>query len=127
MNLLAPLLLAFGPFFLWPLEFYFPYPHIIEELFKAGVVLFILKNSKNYYLTALSGIIFAFSETVFYLPNIYSVGGLNTLGLRLITTTLLHTSTLLLMHFTYNKGKLAFTLGILTSILIHFAYNMSVV
>jgi len=60
-----------GPFLLWPLEYFLPYPYIIEELFKVFVVKFTNSNAKSY---ILAGILFALTETILYSFNINLFG-----------------------------------------------------
>jgi len=121
------LLIAFvAPLVLIPLEKLLPYPHIFEELFKAGLILFILKlPSKMLQLkiTLLVGLFFAFSENVFYLANFITNGIIVSFWRRMVLTTAVHilTTTVILLP---SQKKRAFIMpATIVAILIHFLYN----
>jgi hypothetical protein len=130
-TFLVVLVLALtGPLILFPVEYLFPYPHIVEELFKLLVVLFILnieKKSKANYLWAavLFGLFFVLSESIFYLMNIFATGQFDHFFLRLMYTTPLHLGTVILMYFGFRqKGYFWGGLTLLLSIIIHYYYNL---
>jgi len=114
---------------LWPIEFFLPYPHIIEELAKYFLALNIkdLKSKSPYTLGLLSGITFAFSETIFYLTKIATLGSLSTLVVRLILTFILHSTTIITMIWFCRAGKSFALAGLIVAIIIHYFYNNFVV
>lgn len=123
-----PLLALIFPFLLWPLEHILPYPHIIEELLKAGIVLLILRTKLDslaqFKHVLLFGGLFALSETAFYMINIMFVGNISTLLLRVIVTTPLHILTLLIIWLATSYHKWLILLGIGVAILIHYLFNL---
>jgi hypothetical protein len=114
------LLALFGPFLVWPVEHFLPYPYIIEELFKVFVV---LQGGKGYkgYITA--GVLFALTETVLYTINVNTTGTLGFMITRFISTSLLHTITFLIIYWFGSKSKKLIVVGFIFSALIHFLYN----
>lgn len=134
MILFIPLFAAILPFILWPIEIFLPYPHIIEEVAKASLV-FLLRsdtlqvhNADTYRyqlkIIIISGFLFALSESVLYLLNIYLVGDLNLFILRLILTIFLHLITLWIIFILSIKSIKLIIPGILIAILIHYAFNL---
>lgn len=104
-----------GPFLVWPVEFLFPYPYIVEELFKVFVVWF---GPKDYKVYLLGGFLFAFTETVFYTMNTgFSLT-------RLFATSLLHSLTFLVIYWFASKNKGFIVVGLIFAMLIHFLYNL---
>src|SRR3989344_3576571 len=83
-----------GPFLVWPLEYFLPYPYVIEELFKVVVVKFTKSNFKSY---ILAGIAFALTETILYSFNINLFGRISLFFIRFIATSLLHSVTFLII------------------------------
>jgi hypothetical protein len=116
---LTPLLALFAPLLLWPVEYFLPFPAIIEELVKATLVYFTKSVSKS----LLVGLSFSLSETILYLPNLISQADVSLLVARLLITTTLHTSTCLIMAYTAFKLKKSLFLGLLISIILHQIYN----
>lgn len=126
MPALIPLFAAILPFVLWPVEIFFPYPHIAEELAKFVLVLKVPRSlplSQKIWLSALIGIMFSFSESMLYTLNIYPGGNTNTLFLRLVLPALMHTLTPIIMLFFNLRGRSLSLLGLALSILIHFLFN----
>jgi hypothetical protein len=112
---------VFGPFLVWPLEYLFPYPFIVEEIFKAIVVWFGPKNIKAY---IVAGILFALSETILYVFNINASGNTQLMLIRFVTTSLLHSGTFALIYLSSRSNKKLIFLGLTASILIHYLYNI---
>jgi hypothetical protein len=121
MNPQVVLYSLFGPFLLWPVEYFFPYPFIVEELFKCVLVWFGGKNVKSF---VLAGVAFAFTETVFYILNINARGSLILMIVRLISTSLLHSTTFLIIYLSARKNKKLIAGGFIASALIHYLYNL---
>lgn len=126
--MLVPLFAAIAPFIVWPIELFFPYPYIVEEVFKAVLIYYILKSQTDgaikVQLTISVGFLFAFSETVFYIWNLFLVGNASLLFQRLLITTPLHifTCLLILLPALYNKKLIA--LGLLLAIITHYFFNI---
>lgn len=127
MNLTATLIALFGPFIVWPFEFFIPHPFVIEELFKFILVKTIIKNTPDYsdgLKTAfVSGVLFTVSETVLYILKINTYGDISLLLTRFISTGTLHTATFIII-FVATKKKHYWILGILTAMLLHYLYNL---
>jgi len=118
-----------GPLFLLPVEKIFPYPWLVEELFKLGVVWLILKSKpgkKYLFLATFAGFLFAFSETIFYLTNIFALGNLAIIPKRIFFTSALHLGTIFLMTIFGKKGGFWWLVGFLGAVLIHMIYNLLV-
>jgi len=129
---MAILILFFAliaPFVLYPIEIFFPYPHIAEELVKALLIFFLLqspKTSQKIYGAILVGFLFAFSENVLYMLNIFSAGNPQALILRFVLTMPMHivTSGVILTSALIDK-RLIF-LGIILAGFIHYFFNIYV-
>jgi len=118
-----------GPLFLLPVEKIFPYPWIVEELFKLVIVWLILKSKpgkKYLFLAIFAGLLFAFSETIFYLTNIFALGNLAIIPKRIFFTSALHLGTVLLMAIFGKKRNFWWLVGFLGAVFIHWIYNLLV-
>lgn len=121
---------AILPFVLWPVEIILPYPFLVEEIAKAILVFFIilstpkLKDKINF--TILAGLLFSISESVMYLFNIYQVGSVETLFIRLILTIPLHIGTMLLILLFGLKRKALIPIGLIIASIIHYYFNIFV-
>ncbi len=128
-NVLLPLMALMAPFLVWPIEFFLPYPHIIEELVKAMFALFIIKEpnkSKQILLALIVGTLFALSETVFYFFNFFQLASPLSLIFRFLLTSTLHSLTIVIIILsTFINKKLIF-FGLLFAILVHYLYNLYV-
>lgn len=127
MIFIIPLLAAFAPLIVWPIEFFLPFPYLIEELLKAILILLVIDiHSKSYKvkLIIFAGLLFAFSETILYIFNLSLKGDIFTLFLRLLLTSLLHIITFLVILIPTFKNKSLIILGLLISILIHYFFNL---
>lgn len=127
LKYILPLLALISPFLLWPVEYFLPYPHVVEELFKAAIVLLVLStklnNTGQFRLLLLFGGLFALSETVFYLINIMFMGNLSTLLQRTILTTPLHIFTILIIWLTAIYQRWLIFIGLGMAMFIHYFYN----
>lgn len=126
MHILAPLYSAFAPFVLWPIEYLLPVPHIIEELAKFFIVKIskIEDRKKAFQMFFLSGILFAFTETVLYSLNIFSLGDPKVFLTRFLYTSALHSTTFLIIAYFYYSNKKFRTLGLLITMFVHYYYNL---
>ena len=128
-----PILLAalIFPLILIPVEKIFPYPHIAEELAKLFLVLMIYQKEKQLdrklsIFVLLSGLLFTLSESIFYLINIFALGDLTVIPMRLLLTGTMHVSTLMTMYIFGRKNKTGLLIALFFSIIIHYLYNLSV-
>ena len=125
MSYLLPVFASVLPFFCWAVERVLPYPHLVEEVAKAVLVIFVIgRESKAWYQAILAGIFFAFTETVFYSFNLLPAGNYSVVLIRLTLTTLLHILTYLLITGFYKWDKRLIVVGLLLAILIHYYYNL---
>ncbi|MDO8452597.1 MAG: PrsW family glutamic-type intramembrane protease [bacterium] len=126
MPALIPLFAAILPFILWPVEILFPYPHIIEELGKALLIFFLLKSGslrQKILGAALIGFLFAFSENVLYMLNIFSGANTQDLLLRFVITMPMHIATsVVIMAISLIDKRLIF-IGVILAGLIHYFFN----
>lgn len=131
-SLFLSLLLAFSsPLLLLPLERLSPHLYFLEEIAKLIIVLLMTKAEKerkrNFKILAvLGGFIFAFSESVFYLVNILTLGDLSLFPKRLMLTGVLHMGTIFLLYLLVKRGKTGTVVGLMLSALIHYLYNLAV-
>jgi len=106
------------PFILLLAEKLFPYPYIIEELFK----FYLAKKADTTKTAIILGLFFSFSEAIFYFLNpIYS----QDIGLslfRFITVSMMHTTTILVMFYFSRKRNL-WPIGLILAIIIHYLFN----
>jgi hypothetical protein len=126
--MLIPLFALIAPFLVWPLELALPYPHVVEEIVKGIFVYFILTsgNKAKIKLAITVGFIFAFSESVMYMSNIFLAGTLWTLIERLLLTIPLHATTMLIILFSGMRKKAFLPLGITAAMLLHYYFNLFV-
>lgn len=115
-----------APLALYPIEIFFPYPHIVEELVKALLIFYLLKSKippQKIFGTILIGFLFGLSENLLYLLNSSTA---QTQLLRFVLTMPLHiiTSLIILTPALINK-RLIF-LGIILAGLIHYFFNIYV-
>ena len=123
------LLALFLPLGLIPIEKMFPYPHVIEELAKALLVLAIYQKEKQldkklFNLVLLSGLLFTISESIFYLINILNLGDLSMIPKRLLFTGILHCGTIVTMYLLGRKNNINFAVAVFLSIIAHYLYNL---
>ena len=129
MSFLVPLMAAIAPFIIWPIEIFFPYPHIVEELAKALLIFFLLKSTDNRQKIVggiLVGFLFAFSENVLYMLNIFSVGNPQVLILRFVLTMPMHIATSGVILAVALIDKRLIFLGIILAGFIHYFFNIYV-
>jgi hypothetical protein len=129
MGFVIPLFALIAPFILWPIEFYFPYPFIFEEIAKGILVYFVLtdKTIKNKVgSVVIATLLFSVSESFLYLINIYQLGNISTLFMRFILTTPMHIITALIILFFGMKDKRLIPLGVVISGIIHLFFNATI-
>ena len=126
MTYVLPLVGLILPFLCWTIELILPYPYIIEELGKAVFVFFVWqlpRQSRRIKVTILMGIFFTLSEMVFYLFNFSFTGSMPLFFLRLLLTTTLHITTLLIILLPTIKSKKLILLSFPLAMAVHYLYN----
>jgi hypothetical protein len=129
MGFLAPLFSLILPFILWPIEQALPYPYIIEEIAKGSLTYWVLKNPRraSRIKAAIAiGALYAFSESVLYIFNIFAVGNLSTLFQRLAITIPLHIITTLVILLPALKDKRLIVVGVILAGIIHYLFNFEI-
>lgn len=129
--ILALLFSLTAPLFLLPIEKILPHPHFIEEAVKLLIVLMILraerKEKENFTVWVfMAGLLFAVSESIFYLVDIFALGDFMVFPKRLVLTSGLHVGTVMLMYFLGRKNYLGLVTGFAGAVLIHYFYNLVV-
>ena len=127
--ILALLFSLTAPLFLLPIERFLPYPHFIEEAVKLLIVLMIIKAARQEkerftVWVFMAGFLFAVSESILYLMNIFALGNFMLLPQRLLLTGILHTSTMMLMYFLGRKNYAGLAVGFVGAVLIHYFFNL---
>ena len=124
MNILVLLFALIAPLALWPIEIFFPYPHVAEELTKAMIVFFVLqspKTSQKIYLALLIGFLFGLSENFLYL---FTASDAYSHILRFMVTMPLHIITALIILLPTLIHKRLIFLGIILASFIHYFFNL---
>lgn len=134
MNLaiLGLLLALASPLLLLPVEKILPYPHFIEEVIKLVIVGVIIKTEKQtkrnlWFWIFMVGFLFAISESILYLVNIFALGDLMAFPKRLVLTGGLHIGTVMLMYLLGRKKYAGLFVGFIIAIAIHYFFNIWVV
>jgi RsiW-degrading membrane proteinase PrsW (M82 family) len=125
-NILLPLMALMAPFLVWPIEYFLPYPYLIEEFIKAILVfniIYFVNKQHQLMIAAIIGILFSLSETVLYSFNFFPLNSIMPFFYRIFATTLLHSGTILIMLLFSIKSKKLFPIGLTVAILIHYLYN----
>jgi hypothetical protein len=126
-----PLLLVLSlalPLLLWPIEQFFPYPHLVEEMAKSLIAIFLANDrqitAKSIIWPIICGFLFALSETMFYLLNFIKLGHFSDLFKRILLTGCLHIGTLLLVYLGAKKNYFFLLLSFFTAVFIHYTFNL---
>jgi hypothetical protein len=117
-----------APLLLLPVEQLFPRSYVLEEVFKAILIWYLLKSnelqSRSAWLqVGLLGFTFTFSESMLYLVNFLSLGDFSMLLFRLLFTGLLHIATFFVLFGFAKKSKYGLAVGFLLNVGIHFWFN----
>jgi hypothetical protein len=119
-----------SPLVLIPIEKAVPYPYIVEELFKAILIFYVIKlfdETIQTKLALLAGFLFSLSENVFYLANFISNGlYYSTFWQRSLLTTSLHLLTMTIILLPSQKRIYCIIPATIVAIIIHFLYNQTV-
>jgi len=121
---------VFAPMVLLVVETLFPYPYVFEELTKYILVSLLLKTGRGntiYYIVLFGGVLFAFSESMLYLTNIFVKGMYVFFPMRIVFTSILHSGSMVMMCFGIKKGKYSGVLVLIISVILHYLYNFWVV
>lgn len=120
-------ILAFiAPLILIPLEKILPYPHVVEEVAKAILIILILQLSSQklqFKTSVLFGLIFATSENMFYLANFITNNLTEIFLQRVLLTTTLHVLTTIIIFLPSQKRKELIIPATILAIFTHFLYN----
>ena len=117
-----------APLPLLVIEKVFPYPFIIEELIKL-IFVFILVTQENKFkknmlpFVIISGILFAVSESIFYLINIFASQAFMVFFQRLLMTGIMHSVTILIIYLFTKRRRYWWILGFIIAMIVHFLYN----
>jgi RsiW-degrading membrane proteinase PrsW (M82 family) len=125
-NILLPLMALMAPFLVWPIEYFLPYPYLIEEFIKSIFVFNIIYSVNKQHqlvIAATVGVLFSLSESVLYSFNFFPLNSIVPFLYRIFLTTLLHSGTILIMLLFSSKSKKLFPIGLTVAILIHYLYN----
>lgn len=116
------------PLILIPIVKIIGYTEIIEELVKALVIFFIVLGfstvKKGTVGALILGTLFALSESIFYLNNIFQNGDFDIFWQRLAWTMPLHIITVLIMFMLALKEKKLIVPGFIFAVLVHVAFNV---
>lgn len=120
-----------APLPLLVIEQFLPYPFVLEETFKLIAVVVLLtiphQNKRNLLPVAvLCGLLFAVSESIFYLLNLLPLQMYNLFWQRLLITGILHSLTIGIIFICGKRGTLWLLGGFILAILIHYFYNLIV-
>lgn len=130
MILLLPLYSAVLPFLLWPFEYFFPYPHLIEEAAKGVLLWFLVRseltNKQKIMMAVVVGFVFGFSESNLYLFNVFMRGALRIYLMRLAIVTPMHILTSMAIVLPSLISRKLMWIGLGVAILIHSGYNLYV-
>lgn len=115
------------PLFLIPTVKIVGYSEITEEIAKALVIFFIVLGFSSFNRkiggVIVFGFLFALSESIFYLNNIFQLGDFSVFWQRLILTTPLHIITALVILLPALKNKFFILIGLFAAIAIHLLFN----
>lgn len=118
-----------APFLLVLLEAGFPYPAPIEETVKWVLLSWWMKSVKtkksDWIYAGVGGFVFAVNESMLYLNKILMTGNWWIFPQRLLLTGILHSTTMILMFWGIKKNKWVGLLSLLTAIIIHWGFNVS--
>lgn len=108
-----------------------PYPHIIEEVAKLGLIWFLVNIERSSYkqlwlFVALAAAFFTLSESILYLNNLFLVGQLDLFLTRIVFTGLLHLITMYVMYAGF-KIRYAVLPALFFAIALHYLYNQVLV
>jgi hypothetical protein len=124
------LLALISPLILIPIEKFFPYPYIAEELIKVIFVLLILKITDNAFqikLVIFFGLLFSLSESIFYLPNFDTQHFLFPFLGRFLLTSSLHIFTIFVILIPAKIKRWFILFSVPLAMLAHYLYNIFVV
>lgn len=118
-----------APLVLLAVEMFLPWPHILEEIAKAALVMMVIKGERELKTSAWEwavgvGVFFTFSETSLYLVNFLSLGTTQDLLKRIFLTGLLHIGTPVMMYFGLKQNWYWGAGTIMAAMVFHFGFNV---
>lgn len=128
-ELIFALLIALSsPLPLLIVERFLPYPAIIEEVVKLIFVSLIISSSRKklqypYAFVVLAGLLFTFSESMFYLMNYFATSQVERFLTRMSLTGTMHVATCVVLYTFGLRGKFATVIGLMCAIAIHALFN----
>ena len=103
------------------------YSAIVEEIFKAAVVLWLILKLPGRWIKIWAGIgfglLFGISENFLYLNQIFQMGDMSIFWQRFLWTVPMHIVTVLIMVLSGWKSKKFLILGLLLAIILHLWFN----
>lgn len=116
------------PLFLIPIVKMSGYSEIIEEIAKALIIFFVILGFSTFRKkiggVIIFGFLFALSESIFYMNNIFQLGNFDIFWQRLILTIPLHIITALIILLPALKNKSLIFIGLFAAIGIHLLFNL---
>ncbi|OGV96960.1 hypothetical protein A2W24_02435 [Microgenomates group bacterium RBG_16_45_19] len=120
----VPLLALSLPLLLWPVELWLPYPALIEETTKLGIVWLVVRTNTRgaqAKMILLCGGLLAASEAFLYLINAAQYGNLAVFWWRLVLTGSMHLISLFVLWWGVRE-RLGWA-GWATAVLWHWSFN----
>lgn len=125
-----------GPLLLVPVEIVIPLPHVVEELYKAMLVVWLLNYERsgddgstrntNYLLAIFVGLLFGLSESVLFITNAFFIGNFEALLSRLVVTVPMHAATTFILYTMGRVNRVLMMLGLIVTMAIHYWFNTMV-
>jgi hypothetical protein len=124
-----------APLILWPIEFYLPYPYVIEELVKYFCLTWLVKSEyrnqpikfkQRLSFSLLFASLFTLTESVMYLMNIALLNDFRLFPIRIFYTGLLHIVTTFIISLGLQKKWYIKVGTLLISMYLHYLYNSQI-
>ncbi|MEK7555617.1 MAG: PrsW family glutamic-type intramembrane protease [Patescibacteria group bacterium] len=116
------------PLFLIPIVKMSGYAEIIEEITKAVIIFFVILGFSTFRKkiggVIIFGFLFALSESIFYMNNIFQLGNFDIFWQRLILTTPLHIITSIIILLPALKNRFLIFIGLFIAFVIHLLFNI---
>lgn len=114
------------PFMAWPIEYFIGMPFLVEEVLKALLVGLMPRMAlpRTIAIVITSGILFAFTESIFYL---FQIQESSEYLQRLALTIPLHVITWLLIAGVAHHNRKLLPIGLGLAITLHYFYNQFII